>query len=51
MNDLRPIAHMGAAFVQMGDIPNAKLGYGYALQDRTPKHFCLDVVACCGARE
>jgi tetratricopeptide (TPR) repeat protein len=34
-------AHMGAAFVQMGDIPNAKLGYGYALQQNPKNTFAL----------
>jgi predicted negative regulator of RcsB-dependent stress response len=34
-------ARMGAAFVQMGDIANAKLGYGYALQQNPRNTFAL----------
>lgn len=34
-------AHMGAAFVQAGDIQNAKLGYGYALQQNPENTFAL----------
>jgi tetratricopeptide (TPR) repeat protein len=34
-------AHMAAAFAQMGDIPNAKLGYGYALQQNPKSTFAL----------
>ncbi|MGA8438670.1 MAG: tetratricopeptide repeat protein [Candidatus Sulfotelmatobacter sp.] len=34
-------ARMGAAFVQMGDMPNAKIGYGYALQQNPKNTFAL----------
>ncbi len=34
-------AHMGAAFVQAGDLQNAKLGYGYALQQNPQNTFAL----------
>ncbi len=34
-------AHMGSAFLQMGDIPNAKLGYSYALQQNPKNTFAL----------